>query len=641
MFATPSNRFVCNLTPNSCMVSFVWGCKVCIFRCTWVNNFDNNFKIILDKMIKKNRHYIQAVSDVLLTCCKQDIAICGHRETDESTNRGNFMELVTLLSRYDSVVCDRLRKGPRNSLYTSHGIQNTIISIMGSIVRQQICTSVQRAGYFSVLVDETKDLSKNEQMSISVRYLDPDTPTIRERFLSFVFAPSLTADHLSQYIVSTLSLFNLNLSSIVSQGYDGAAVMSGCASGVQKRIRELAPQAIYVHCHAHCLNLVLVDCVKSLTQASDFFAVVQSLYVFMSANKAHTVFIKQQSVLHPDKQPRELQRLSDTRWACRYTSLDAVCSTFDCILSALEIIGEGDDKSKAIEAVGLYHHIHSFQFISCLVIFTRVMSFTKSLSDHLQSRDLDLVSAADLVTSTMQILKELRTDEKWEHTFKYINDVAALHDIEIEERRRRRRPRPAVRDDYVTESTLGHRDPLNTSQSLKLDVYFPVLDHILSEMERRFSERNLEIMKGLQACSPKSSHFLDFSELDALSKFYGLSGDGLFSTECVLAKRCLTDKNPETVMDVYSHLLPLQSAFPTLYKLIRIALTIAVSTAHCERTFSALKRIKTYLRTTMGEQRLSDIALLSIERDLSNSISFDDVIERFEGSDKNRTIILF
>ncbi len=96
-------------------------------------------------------------------------------------------------------------------------------------------------------------------MSISVRYLDPDTPTIRESFLTFVFAPSLTADHLSQYIFSTLSLFNLDLSSVVSQGYDGAAVMSGCVSGVQTRIRELAPQAIYVHCHAHCLNLVLVD----------------------------------------------------------------------------------------------------------------------------------------------------------------------------------------------------------------------------------------------------------------------------------------------------------------------------------------------------------------------------------------------
>ena len=43
---------------------------------------------------------------------------------------------------------------------------DTIINIMGTIVREQICASVQKAGYFTILVDETKDLSKNEQMPL-------------------------------------------------------------------------------------------------------------------------------------------------------------------------------------------------------------------------------------------------------------------------------------------------------------------------------------------------------------------------------------------------------------------------------------------------------------------------------------------
>ena len=66
---------------------------------------------------------------------------------------------------------------------------------------------------------------------------------------------------------------------IVSQGYDGASVMTGSCGGVQKHIRELVPQAIYVHCH--CLNLVLVDCVKNNSCAFEFFSLVQSLYVFV------------------------------------------------------------------------------------------------------------------------------------------------------------------------------------------------------------------------------------------------------------------------------------------------------------------------------------------------------------------------
>ena len=43
-----------------------------------------------------------------------------------------------------------------------------------------------------------------------------------------------------------------------------ASVMSGCCSGVQQHIRQVAPQAIYVHCYAHCLNLVLVDATKTV-----------------------------------------------------------------------------------------------------------------------------------------------------------------------------------------------------------------------------------------------------------------------------------------------------------------------------------------------------------------------------------------
>ena len=59
---------------------------------------------------------------------------------------------------------------------------------------------------------------------------------IVERFLTFVVAPNFTAEYLSQYIVNTLAHFNIKLSSMVSQGYDGASVMSGCVSGVQSRI---------------------------------------------------------------------------------------------------------------------------------------------------------------------------------------------------------------------------------------------------------------------------------------------------------------------------------------------------------------------------------------------------------------------
>ena len=70
-------------------------------------------------------------------------------------------------------------------------------------------------------------------------------------------------------------------------------------------------------------------------------------------------------------------------------------------------------------------------------------------------------------------------------------------------------------------------------------------------------------------------------------------------------------------------------SLPILSLSLQLFLTICVSVASCERSFSKLKLIKNYLRSTMGQSRLSDLAILSIESDMVKDIDFDDVIDRF------------
>ena len=70
---------------------------------------------------------------------------------------------------------------------------------------------------------------------------------------------------LAAYILDTIQQHELDRSKIISQGYDGASVMIGHCTGVQQRVKQVAPQALYVHCYARCLNLVLVDTTKTTT----------------------------------------------------------------------------------------------------------------------------------------------------------------------------------------------------------------------------------------------------------------------------------------------------------------------------------------------------------------------------------------
>ena len=204
-----------------------------------------------------------------MLCSSQEIALRGHRENEASANKGNFIEILNLVAKHE-VVCSWLNHLPKHAIYTSSKIQNDLLNIIAGMVCNEISLAVQNAGVFSILADESKDISKQEQMVTVLRYVDKTMCTMYERFLTFVKAESLNAEGLSDYIIRILREYDLDPALIVSQGYDGASAMSGSCSDVQQCIKMIAPNATYVHCYAHYLNLALVDCVLQVQDASEF-----------------------------------------------------------------------------------------------------------------------------------------------------------------------------------------------------------------------------------------------------------------------------------------------------------------------------------------------------------------------------------
>jgi len=76
--------------------------------------------------------------------------------------------------------------------------------------------------------------------------------------------------------------------------------------------------------------------------------------------------------------------------------------------------------------------------------------------------------------------------------------------------------------------------------------------------------------------------------------------------------------------------------FPNLYKLLQVAITIPISSATCERSFSAMRKVKTWLRTSMLQEKFNNSSILYIEKDIN--ISIEKVIDIF--ANKNRFIVL-
>lgn len=129
---------------------------------------------------------------------------------------------------------------------------------------------------------------KNKKEKISLVLRSYFRGAVHESFLHFESADRLDAAWLTDKIIHILESHGLEYkNNLVGQAYDGASVMSGKHSDVQARIKEQAKHAFYIHCSAHCLNLVLVDTVKAVPEAGQFFSLLERLYVFTSGSYVH------------------------------------------------------------------------------------------------------------------------------------------------------------------------------------------------------------------------------------------------------------------------------------------------------------------------------------------------------------------
>lgn len=214
-----------------------------------------------------NRSVFQRLVDIVCLLAQQELPFRGHDESETSLNKGNFLECVTLLSKYDTILEKHIQQdGPS---YLSSKIQNDIIHSIADVLKEQIEFEIRNCSFVSIILDETPDVSRREQLCVILRYFyDND---IHDRFLGFIdVSTDRTAEKLTEIILEFIEKFECG-SKIVAQCYDGASVMSGIKNGVQSKIKQKFPQAMYIWCNAHILNLILSKSCARIGEVSVFF----------------------------------------------------------------------------------------------------------------------------------------------------------------------------------------------------------------------------------------------------------------------------------------------------------------------------------------------------------------------------------
>lgn len=590
------------------------------------------------------RQVLDRLINITLTMSMCNLPFRGHREVLGDVNNGNFLSIVELLAKYDPVLKQLISmpKAKGSIRYLSHKIQDEIIELLSKTIENQIVDEIKAAPFFSIIMDTTQDISKTDQLSQVFRYVKLESNElnsvtsvkIKESFLGFHAISDQTAAGLEKEIVNCIEGKGLELSKCRGQGYDGAANMSGVYAGVQARISRREPSAEYVHCAAHNLNLALNDCVQGIPEIKQFYDVLERMYTFFGHSVKRWAMLSEFASLSDPEVGSNvtLKRLCPTRWSSRNDSLTALRFRYKDIMKALtKIILLSKNKDECNEAAALKKMLGSFEFVVQIVVQKKIVETVNSVSKCLQSKQSNLENAAKLINNAIESLTLFRNN------FDEAKDIA----IKISEQWKveakfvsKRRIRIKKQFDELCEDERLN-DP---ERFFKVNIFYGCLDIIVAQLSNRFKSLDATVKK-FKAILPSTLVTATddqlYEEAEQLIKYFSKDFTGSFSGQLLAFRACLKPdiSKLSTVEDLAKLLITensvLSSSFPEVCTAIILFLSIPVTVATAERSFSKLKIIKNYLRSTMGQERLKGLAMLSIENERAKNLQLEKIIDEF------------
>ena len=250
---------------------------------------DNKNQLLISKEVDHWSKVLERLMNIILYLAENNMALRGSSDKLYTPNNGKYLGLIQLIAKFDPILQEHINRILRKEIadhYCGKNIANEFISLMGIEVVNQIVLQIQKAKYFSIIADCTPDISHTKQLSITIRYVNISNEKVEicERFLGFIPVLDSSDKGLSDLILEVLSKNNLDLKNCRGQGYDNGANMKGKHSGVQKRILDQNPLAVFLPCGCHSLNLVLCDAAKSSVKSITFFGILGRLYSLFAAS---------------------------------------------------------------------------------------------------------------------------------------------------------------------------------------------------------------------------------------------------------------------------------------------------------------------------------------------------------------------
>ena len=475
---------------------------------------------------------------------------------------------------------------------------------MAHNILRQITDCLHSVQFYSLMVDETTDISNAEQAVICMRWVD-DELSANEEFIGLYQIESTDSNSIVAMIRDVILRLNLTLAKLRGQCYDGAASMSGIRNGVSTQILKEEPRAVYTHCYGHSLNLACNDTIKQSKVIKDALEVTQEIAKLVKRSPQRDSLLHRIKDQLADNTPG-VRVLCPTRWTVRGHALYCIRINY----RALQLLWDESlchckdiDIKNRIRGVSSY--MENFNFLYGILIGELLLSHSENLSKILQSADISAAEAQQIVQMTLKTLKDMKTEDKF-RSF-WLSAIKTAEELGVGEPtlpRKRKAPQRFESDNPASNLPT-------TIDEYYCGIYLQSLDRIITCIQERFDQPGYRVYTNLQDLLLKCVNGSAYEEeFDFVTNFYGtdICPQKLKTQlEILIANHNGKSKNSlsSLLQTLRSYSEPQRMLMSEVFIIAKLIVVMPATNAVSERSFSTLRLIKSYLRSTMTEMRFS------------------------------------
>ncbi|CAH0718620.1 unnamed protein product, partial [Brenthis ino] len=302
-------------------------------------------------------------------------------------------------------------------------------------------------------------------------------------------------------------------------------------------------------------------------------------------------------------------------------------------MKILNSFGENDDEKVDFrkEARNLFNKLAKLETAILIVFWEEILERFNVVNKKVQSPGLDIGEGNKLIVSLKEFVKNIRqqSDQKlkeYEEKAKKLSTSVGTDYSDINKRR--------ITLKFSDKST--DKVSVNCAEKFKRDTLNVALDKMIMDLNNRSQayETYRKKFKFLMDLQDKNQEHIDLESVRNIIDYYPNDVDEHLVNECIQLKSYLLQSKTESYTscsEIFWQIYEkkLVDVFPNCYTILKIFLTMPITSCEAERSFSRMSYIENKYRTTMSNYRLNHLSVLSINCDLTKDLQCDDQIKEF------------